>query len=198
VNADAGAREDDAYRAVGRYVVGFSRLVAYMRAGMEYHLAVDEDRMAAALALGESTAHQIANAFFSVCEHIKELDEEEEKIAGRLRKGVLEEIKRRNDFAHGDWVLGDMAEALEHPVLSRVKPARKSGPVDRRDVPIADIDAASDEVYELRQKVSEFGAICLGTHPFRLDSGESFRVRDVLGLNGAEVKRTSPVPINWL
>jgi hypothetical protein len=31
-----------------------------------------------------------------------ELDAEEKKIANRLRKETLDEIKRRNDFAHGD------------------------------------------------------------------------------------------------
>lgn len=190
------ASRDDAHRAVGRFVVEFSWLIAYMRFGLERYLAVNKDRMAPALALGAAGAQQITDAFFSVCEYVAELEGEERKVARRLRAEALDQIKRRNDFAHGDWIVEGMATDLEHPILSRVKPGSK-GPIQRREIPIAEIDEASDGVFELRQKVAEFSAICLDTHPFNLGKAGKFEVRHAFKLEGSEVKRISPVAINW-
>lgn len=197
MSGQAPEAERGAHRAVGRYVVEFSRLIAFMRVGMERHLAVDGDRMAPALALGAASADQITNSFFSICEYVGEFNAEEKKVAGRLRKETLDEIKRRNDFAHGDWLVEGIETELEHPVLSRVKPGRRSGPVEKKELPVAEIDAASDEVYALRQKVAEFSAICFDTHPFALGKDGRFQVRHAFRMEGNEVKRISPVAVTW-
>lgn len=99
------AEKDDAYRAVGRWFVQFSRMLFHMRLCMEGCLGRPDDPMLAKLALGEMTADPLANAFFGMCFHAGELDDQEEKVAVRLRKEVRDEITRRNDFAHGDWWL---------------------------------------------------------------------------------------------
>jgi hypothetical protein len=164
---------------------------------MERHLEIDGSRAVAALALGAAQAEQITQAFFAVCEYVAELDRDEQKVAIRLRVEVLDEIKRRNDFAHGDWLLGNMAKAFDHPILVRVKPARRKGPVQNREMPIAEIEAAADEVYVLGQKVTEFGAICLGTFPVALGKDGSFAVRHAFKVEDKEVIRTNPVAINW-
>lgn len=190
--------QENAYRAVGRYVVEFSRLIASMRLGIERHLAIDGSRAVPALALGAASPEPITRAFFAMCEHVAELEKSEQKVAIRLRVEVLEEIKRRNDFAHGDWLLGNTVEAFDHPILVRVKPGRRQGSVQNREVPIADIDAAADEVYVLGQKVTEFGAICLGTFPIGIGKDRSpFKVRQAFKVEDKEVIRTNPVAINW-
>jgi hypothetical protein len=170
-----------------------------MRRGIERQLTSDGDRLIAAMALGEAFANQITEAFFGICEHVAELDEEERKVGVRLRKEARDEIKRRNDFTHGDWAIGGIAP-YEDPILARVKPGRKGGAMQYKELPISEIDAAADSVHVLAQKVAEFGAICLGTHPFKIGTGEELeplRVRHALRMNGHEVARTSPVAINW-
>jgi hypothetical protein len=194
---DCDAARDDAYRAVGRYVVEFSRLMVYLRSGLERYLAVGKDQMAPSLVLGASAAEQITNACFSVCEHAVNLNEEELKVARRLRKEVLDEIKRRNDFAHGDWLLEGLLAMHKHPILSRVKPGRRSGSIEKRQLPIAEIDAASDELYALRQKVAEFCSVCLSPYPFSAN-GRNLQVRHVLAMDGYGVKRTSPITVTWM
>jgi len=189
---------DAAYRAVGRYVVEFSRLIAWQRLEIEKYLAKDGNLMVPALALGAVPAEQITQSFFAVCEYLAELDEDEKKVARKLRVEVLEEIKRRNDFAHGDWLLGTVFEDFPEPVLSRVKPGRKKGAIQRQSLPIPKIEAAADEVYVLRQKVAEFGAICFGTFPVALGQDGSFRVRHAFKVEGKEVLRINPAGVNFL
>lgn len=193
------AREEDAYRAVGRYVVEFSRLVFHMRRGIERQLASDEDRLIAAMAVGEAFANQITEAFFGICEHVADLNEEEKRVGVRLRKEVRDEIKRRNDFTHGDWAIGGL-NSYEDPILARVKPGRKGGALQIKELPVSDIEAAADAAHVLAQKVAEFSAICLGGHPFVIgtgDNAEPLRVRHAFRMDGHDVARISPVAINW-
>lgn len=188
---------DDAYRAIGRYVVEFSRLVLHMRHETERRLDRGSEQRIAELALGEVSANRLTEAFFAICEAVADLDEEERQVGVRLRKEVRDELKRRNDFAHGDWSIGEAAIA-EDPVLYRVKPGRKDGAGQLKELPVADIDAASDSLYELRQKVAEYGAICLESFPFRLQGGGHFRVGHAFRMEDHQVVRTNPVGVTWL
>ena len=192
------ASRDNAHRAVGHYVVEFSRLMATMRLGLERYLSIEGSRAVPALALGAALPEQLTQSFFAICEHVADLDKGEEKVAIRLRVEVLDEIKRRNDFAHGDWLLGNMREVFDEPILVRVKPGRRKGPVQNRPVSIAEIDAAADEVWVLSQKVTEFGSICLGTFPVGIGKdGIPFKVRQAFRVEGKKVLRINPVAINW-
>jgi hypothetical protein len=193
----AAGSEDNAYRAVGRYVVEFSRLIACQRLDIEKYLAIEGNLMVPALVLGAAPAEQITQSFFAVCEYVGELDEDERKVAGKLRVEVLDEIKRRNDFAHGDWLLGTMRETFVDPVLSRVKPGRRSGAIQKQAIPITDIESAADEVYVLRQKVAEFGALCFDTFPIGLGADGSFRVRHAFKVEGKQVIRINPAAVNF-
>ncbi len=188
---------DDSYRAIGRYVVEFSRLVMHMRWGIEKRLNRGGDVGVASLALGEVFANQLTEAFFAICEHVADLNAEEKRIGIRLRKEVRDEIKRRNDFAHGDWSVGEAAIA-EDPHLYRIKPGRKEGSSQSKQLPVADIDAASENLHALRQKVAEYGAACLGGYPVDLKGGIPVQVRNVLRMKGHCVERRGLLAIEWL
>src|SRR5271156_1702111 len=78
---DLGSQPDDAYRAIGRYVVEFSNLIGIMRGSLIYEITRDsgdrETRVTelAQLVLGEQTAGPIAEAFFAMCRSATELDD---------------------------------------------------------------------------------------------------------------------------
>ena len=73
---------DDAYRAIGRYVVKFSELIRKMRKIIaSVYVAKDSaDRRMVDLLMGEATAQPIANVFFELCHTMGELDENEESV----------------------------------------------------------------------------------------------------------------------
>lgn len=64
--------------------------------------------------------------------------------------------------------------------------------------PVADIDAASDSLHVLRQKVAEYGAACLGTYPVDLKDGSKVQVRHVLRMDGHQVERRGLLTVEWL
>lgn len=140
---DDAARENDAYRAIGRYVVEFSRLIFFMRLTIIRQLMVDNGRVVDGsvpeLVLGEAYADQLTNAFFAICQHVADLDDEETGVATRLKTEVKKAIKDRNDLAHGDWWINESG-----PRLSRIKPGRKQGAEISKLLPVTEIDDRSD------------------------------------------------------
>jgi hypothetical protein len=191
------AMRDDAYRAVGRYVVEFSRLVFHMRYTIERQLAGDQDIVIPQLALGELSANQIADSFFGICAYLADLDDAETKVASRLKADVRATINRRNDFAHGDWWIGTPAQPgsvsdTTDPLLWRTKPGRRE--IEQlKTLPVTEIDSASDDLYALRQHVAEFGDLCLEDWPFAPKFSEPVRVCHVFRINKArKVVRDGP------
>jgi hypothetical protein len=187
---------NEAYRAIGRYVVEFSRLIYHMRNRLEGRLTREDDsRTAAILALSETYAAQIANAFFAVC-GLEDLDSDEKKIASKLQKEVIKEINRRNDIAHGDWWVGGGPSphgVWPDPALWRAKASRKDEPIQFRDLPIEELDRASDGLHELVQSVALFGDLCLFGGPLGLQwiiDGRPARVSDALMMRDGEVVPT--------
>lgn len=168
--------EAEAHRAIGRYVVAFSYLVAEMRAGIEDRLAGD-DPMLPRLALGEAGAAQIMRAFFAICEREADQDKEERDVAICLKNEVQATIKERNDIAHGDWSIPwwKKSEAW----LQRTKPGRRGGGWVNKIRPVAELDALSDEMEELAERVIEFAWLCFGIHPLTRFYGMDLRVRDI-------------------
>jgi hypothetical protein len=79
--ADARAQRDDAYRAIGRYTVGFSLLVSNMRQILAQQIAGPEGPQRGLLdvAFGSLTAEPIAEAFFGMCRTVVHLDKGEKK-----------------------------------------------------------------------------------------------------------------------
>jgi hypothetical protein len=185
-----GPRQDEAHRAIGRYVAHFSRLIAEMREAITYVLAGDES-VVARLAFGEATASQIANAFFGICEHLADYDDEERRVAGQLKKEVSAAIKARNDFAHGDWVMAKeaMGKPTLGPTLRRVKPGRKADPITERVFPVEELDALSEDLFWLAQNVGEFAMLCVGGHPVGERLKQGVRIRDIFRIREHQVVR---------
>jgi hypothetical protein len=180
---------DDAHRAVGRYVVEFSRLIFHMRFAVERCLAGEKDIVIARLALGEAAANQVNDSFFAICSYMADLDDDEVRVSRHLKKQVREEIKRRNDFAHGDWWIGFGAKedgAMANPTLWRTKPGRQRQDVFSREIPVPEIDSYSNGLYVLRQQVAEFGDLCLETWPLAHKYNEPVRVRHVFRVDQAK------------
>ena len=185
-----GPQRDEAHRAIGRYVTEFSRLISGMRDAIEWRL-VGKDRTLAQLALGEATASQITNAFFAICEHLADLDDEERQVSIRLKKEAVDAIKERNDFAHGDWLLarGEGGEELRGPTLIRTKPGRKQGPRSEQVRPVEELDALSDDLEVLTEFIDEFAYLCFGIHPLAIRWGQEVRIRDIVRFRKHEVLR---------
>jgi hypothetical protein len=182
-------REDEAHRSVGHYIFAFAYLVSEMREAVEYVLSREDpeaDRMNAMLAMGASLAEQITNAFFAICERAGELDEEEARVAGRLKKEAKDAITDRNDFAHGDW---SNLWPNQGPLLRRMKPGRKAGAQVERVRPVEEIDALAEKVELLADTITEFAECCLGVHQMELRTGTSVRVRDIFQFRKQQVFR---------
>lgn len=186
---------DDTYRAVGRWVVEFSRLIFIMRLRVIRYVTPEGDQTGAMLALGEATARQIADAFFAICVHSTPLTADEAKVAKRLKRDVVDQISRRNDFTHGDWWVGYPTHADKEggPMLHRVKPGRASGASRVDDMPVETLDEMSDELHELRQHVAEFGDYCLHQGDLLEVNGQYIRVKDIFTLGDEGVARDGPL-----
>jgi hypothetical protein len=193
---EAQAKANESYRALGRYVSEFSRLVWWMRLLAASTVAKPGAFSLAEMTLGEATAQPISNAFFGICKTFLEPDED--RIADRLRKRVNEAITLRNDFAHGDWFIGwkrlhadgSVPANSEDPFLTRIRPTRKAGPRDERDYLPADLDELSDELVVLRNLVAEFGMVA--TSSTNDPVLQALRVRDLFTFADGEVCRDGP------
>lgn len=200
----AGER-DDAYRAIGRYVVEFSRLIHHMRTVVVRRLSPPDHPLLAELALGQSFASNISDGFFAICRELGELDTDEAQIAHILQRDVIDEIKWRNDLAHGDWEVGLVrGSALRlgpdggivdpeplPPRLYRVKPQKKTGHSERKTMTVQELDARSDALWELAQHTAELGAICLSDVTLFLYE-EPVRVNDIFRVIDGRVERSGP------
>ena len=196
---------DAACRAIGRYIVEFSRLIAEMRISLEGHFFYD-DPDPIKLVLGGAPADQITNAFFAVCEHSVNLDDEERQVAVRLKKEVRDAIRERNDVAHGDWV-SDFESG--HPVILRTKPGRKAGPWVRKVRTIQQLDDMVDAVAKLADTVREFAWLTLGGHPLEEPTGakrkedpdygeaSEIRVREIFRFQNHRIVRKGPRANEW-
>lgn len=163
-----------------------------MRTSIECVLSkADDDTAIVSLALGEAPAYNITSSFFAICSHVAELDIEEERIGSKLEEAVMAELTRRNDFAHGDWYIGWTSTEGEFcdPILWRVKPNRKKGAFSEREIPVAELDQASDEIAELDALLSEYGDLCLRIDRYResllAPGAPNTRVRDVFMIEGS-------------
>lgn len=192
---------DDAYRAIGRYVVAFAEMVREMRVIVGLYIAGGTRWILVDMAFGEATAQPVSAAFFSLCRDAGEFTKTEEDVADALSKGVGKTIRERNDIAHGDWTIGAITFD-EHrnpetvtPRLLRATPRAKK-PYKVEPLKPSEIDARTDRLLELLNMVDEFGRLALGLPVFRLmaDGGSKvstgeFRVGDVLGIKKRSGKK---------
>jgi hypothetical protein len=206
-DAERQRQTDDAFRAVGRYVVEFSALVGGMRRILEQRISRAGDLSPAVpeLLLGEAPASQIAVAFFGVCRYMAKYDAVERKIESKLRNEVKATIEKRNDVAHGDWWVGlgaYDADSIDPPVLVRIRPLRDDfGKV--QELAASDLDAQTDAIVRLINQLEEFGRLSLGLPVMRADGFEppgstssvsvaEYRIEDIFVLKDGQVAREGP------
>jgi len=184
---EIAAHRDDGYRAVGRYVVVFSQMLQEMRLQMAVRL---QDT---ATYGGRESAREICKAFFGICQQLGTHDPDEAKTAVRLRELVMQEIAKRDEVAHAEWIPGAWAKTgLEEGGMSPSEPVpphgyrtSKAGEFFLVD---DDLDARSDEIERLTKLLREYGRVCFGMHPLQFDektqrvNEKALRVSDVVRL----------------
>lgn len=178
--------EDDGYRAIGRWLVQFSRLIGAMRANMENRVRRGEDSPELAmLPFAGVPAGLISDSFFGMCRLVGELTDPEENIANQLQKAVGIEIQTRNKIAHGDWLIGQGPEHGEDPTIhAYLMRTYATAPHYRVETFTArDLDKRSRRLQVLGRMVWIFGAVTLGS-PLLTVNGlaepGTYRVSDVL------------------
>lgn len=160
------AERDATYRAVGRYFISFSRLVAEMRRALGRRLDQPEyDSMMFEALFSELMAMSMSRAFFAACSMLAKppLDESERKIAKRLNAIVRVAIEDRNELAHGDWLLlrGWEPDAGLEPKLTRFRLTSGNPRPELVDVSAPTLEKRSDALDRLNRLVREFGELCL-------------------------------------
>jgi hypothetical protein len=203
---------DDAYRAIGRYIVVFSELVRMMRMETADFVGGSGRWLLVDIILGEAQAKPITDAFFGMCRHAADYTKPEGKVASALKKGVMRTITDRNDIAHGDWHVGYVLHDAENkahttmpPYLRRIHPTREAGAYKNRELTVQEIDRMTDKLLELLTTVAEFGKLALGLPLQRINPDGSssvsrgeFRVGDIYVATGGkdnesgDVKREGP------
>jgi hypothetical protein len=177
--------EADGYRAIGRWVVVFSRLIGGMRQNMENRLRQTGDNQhLPSLAFAGAQAGQIADSFFGMCRLLGDLDDAETNIANQLQgeNGVRGEIERRNKIAHGDWMIGRGNEPnTVQTYLIKVYPKEPHRRIETYSA--EDLDRLSDRLHALGRMVWLFGQLALGLPIFTVRGVAEaglYRVSDVL------------------
>jgi hypothetical protein len=195
--AEHERQTDDAYRAIGRYVVTFSHLVRIMRELVERRLApsVKQDPVLPQIALSRPDASWIMRVFFGMCRHVGQFEEGEERVEKVLRNAVIEAIEERNSIAHGDWYVGLLdwnTESVQDPVVMRFHALRADGHEEEITYSVKALDEASDDLKGLTTKVGDFGPLALDLPVILLPTGVSkgIRVRDVWTPHGSKKQTT--------
>lgn len=200
---DASELRDDAYRAIGRYTVEFSLLVAGMRQIIAGHVATEETRELAYLALGSLMAQDIADAFFAICRAATDLDPDEQAIEKCLRtKQVKDEIEERNRIMHGDWLIARWTrDDFQAPTAARVRVSARNvkEPFQQRKFKVEEIDKLAERVGALKNIVWEFGTVC--TEQWDHDPAKGRpkeRVRDALEIvDGRVIAKPGDRTVPW-
>ena len=214
INDEQYAAElNDAYRALGRFIVKFSQLISRMRWLASWRVALNssENENYAELFFVEASAGNVSDAFFGLCRLIADYTPEEDEVAGKLQNDVMKVIKYRNRTAHGDWWVGYLStkgDKIADPAFTVLK---RLGKTDRHfaedePVPVKKLDERTDQLVELTALVSEFGFLALGFplgvfeteedgvltvkyRPTGTQPSTRYRVSDVLTMTGPQHKR---------
>jgi hypothetical protein len=187
---------DDAYRAIGHYFVAFSSLIALMRQMLTERVASLDNpaHSLADLSLRGLEAMRVADAFFAMCRVVGALEDQDVTIEGILRKRhVYRTISRRNEIAHGDWLIyswteapnGSVADIPSLTTLVRVEARDTEEPFKYEDLTAEDIENEAREVEALEQLICEFGCICTKQGDYAPDKPQAgVRVRDSFEKHG--------------
>ncbi|MGD0386498.1 MAG: hypothetical protein ABSB73_10220 [Solirubrobacteraceae bacterium] len=168
----------EAHRAIGRYVVAFSEMVAELREQIARRISRDEWPLAN-VALGYSGAMDISHVFFWLCREVGDLTDGENLIASALSKDLEQSIRTRNEIAHGNWLVGYIS--VQSPVgtvpprLIHIIPHQKKTPYKVQDLTPADIDELTDRLLALLTDIAEFGKLALDFPITELLEGGEYR-----------------------
>lgn len=157
----ATARE---YEWIGRYLVGFSEVVATLRAEVVGFARPQASRRRYLNAvLAGLTAQPLADAFFEGVRSAGGQSEADRRITTALRREVLASIEQRNAFAHGDWQVGwtlvradSMPERLD-PTLIRFKLMRAGGAARTETLSVTELQLLAQHLDGLEQAVRFVG-----------------------------------------
>jgi hypothetical protein len=110
------------YREIGHYIVRFAALIDAMRNRLATQLTwgIKPPNPVPYIVMGEMTAMPMANAFFGACRSVAKLEDSELRVERILISQVQEQIKFRNDIAHGDWEVDAWQYARTPPGVSEL------------------------------------------------------------------------------
>ncbi len=201
------AEKDAAYRAIGRYVVAFSQLIAHMRRLIARHLTENTTHPPAAveMLLGDVGSRNVADSFFNLCRTTGDLQDDELLAAARLQKRVLEANEIRTDVAHGDWTVGDLegsdSARVLPPELLRIQASRKGHPAAQSiPIDVDELNVLTDDLWTLAALVVDFGKLAFrlplwvwkdepdGRYLVAPEPGDTIRVGDVYRNEGNAAK----------
>lgn len=189
MDADELAREKAAaYHALGRYIAGFSHLVATMREKMERRLIRPGDPMALIQTVfHDAPAASIGNAFFGICKTLGEIEPGTDDIAvwtWLYEKVVQKTVPERNKIAHADWHIGSFRLGREGTVPRYVRTTARTGEgAVHTEISTVDLDLKAVEVLNLAGTIDEFGDICFKNH-LLYKQHPSLRVSDIFLVKG--------------
>ena len=98
------AQINDIYRALGQFLVEFSRMVTAMESTLTSAVGGDEQLLRSIIV--ELTAYPLAQAWRSVMTKTPDLTEDDQKVLSELRVEIGYLIELRNDWMHGAWFVG--------------------------------------------------------------------------------------------
>lgn len=161
---------DADYAALGKYFAAFADMTYHLRNGLVRALAADGKEQVLTVAFGQSTAQQLADAFFAAARLLPpERAEGELKWLKLVSNELNELITERNDFAHGDlyfgWGDGQSPTPLP-PWLERIKPNRKAGEFVTTALSAEDLVASADRVHDVALVVFYIGTRLRFRAPF--------------------------------
>ncbi len=203
------AARDNAFRAIGRYVVVFSQLVRGMREQVALHTAQDSvaswRALTVEITLGEMQALPMSHAFFGLAVEAAKFEPEDpgKAVAALLAEEVGKTIRTRNDIAHGDWHVGYIGVTQGDdghpdytavpPWLIRVLAHDKEGPFKKLEYSVEKLDELTDDLLRLQNAVDEFGRLAFGFALTRADGGVSkgqYKAADIYRVQGTGKNKT--------
>lgn len=201
------AETEAAFQAIGHYVYEFSWLCWDMKQALSSVPGLSGTAYTTIqMITGEMTAAPLADACFAICEEAVHGDPEAVKMVRALRGRVLNEISRRNDLLHGDWMIGwvsstgvERPDGVEEqitrelpPTLTRVKPGRSGAQKStQQEIAIAELEAEASRVRELRHTVEDFLRLVEG-RTCTVPGVQFVSLRDVYVLHKGALTRTGP------
>ncbi|MBV9486148.1 MAG: hypothetical protein JO246_08850 [Frankiaceae bacterium] len=219
---------DESFRALGLFVYEFSRLIWWMRTmlplmatkGLNDDIRFGVINQAMKIHTGEMGAQQLVDTYFAVAALIGDYDEDEAKMAAKLRSRLIPLIRLRNDFLHGEWEIGALRSTEDSqaawtiktetgevtrsggevvpPTLSRTRPGRMHDTTTQKEYSPQQIAELAAVLQDLRGVIIEWSMIL--TSPVLLldeKSGapelQQVPPRDLSTMTDGEVRREGPL-----